>query len=114
MYRCWFVHLEKHTIIVVVVAVVVVVLLLLIFACCVQFTFASNTATILGGTLVGDRVQLRAFSIFIYSFFMTVSALPHPSLSQSSPTPPPPTSLSTGLYPPKSCSVLLVGHLLLS
>ena len=38
-----------------------------------QFTFASNTATILGGTLVGQSVQLRTTAIFIYSFVMTVS-----------------------------------------
>jgi Amt family ammonium transporter len=38
-----------------------------------RFTFASNTATIIGGTLVGSKVQLRVFSVFIYSFLMTVS-----------------------------------------
>lgn len=39
---------------------------------CTQFTFASNTATILGGLLVGGRVQLRAVSVFIYAFVMSV------------------------------------------
>ena len=39
----------------------------------IQFTFASNTATILGGLLVGGEVQLRAISIFIYAFVMGVS-----------------------------------------
>ena len=38
-----------------------------------QFTFATNTATILGGTLVGQGVQMRAVAIFVYSFVMTVS-----------------------------------------
>ena len=41
----------------------------------VQFTFASNTATILGGLLVGDKVQLRTISVFTYSFCMSVSEL---------------------------------------
>ena len=39
-----------------------------------QFTFATNTATILGGTLVGQGVQMRATAIFVYSFVMTVSS----------------------------------------
>lgn len=40
-----------------------------------QFTFATNTATILGGTLVGQKhVHMRAPAIFVYSFVMTVSA----------------------------------------
>ena len=32
-----------------------------------QFTFASNTATILGGTLVGQGVQMRVLAVFFYS-----------------------------------------------
>jgi len=40
-----------------------------------QFTFASNTATILGGTLVGQGVQMRVVAGFIYSFVMTVCTL---------------------------------------
>lgn len=40
-----------------------------------QFTFASNTATIIGGTLVGSSVQMRVVSIFVYAFFMTVRLL---------------------------------------
>ena len=38
-----------------------------------QFTFATNTATIIGGTLVGQDVQMRAAAAFIYSFVMTVN-----------------------------------------
>ena len=37
-----------------------------------QFTFATNTATIIGGTLVGQDVQMRAMAAFVYSFLMTV------------------------------------------
>jgi len=40
-----------------------------------RFTFASNTATILGGTLVGQGVQMRVLAGFIYSFVMTVCTL---------------------------------------
>jgi len=40
---------------------------------CMQFTFASNTATIIGGTLVGQQIQLRILSVFVYAFFMSVS-----------------------------------------
>jgi Amt family ammonium transporter len=45
-----------------------------------RFTFASNTATIIGGTLVGSKVQLRVFSVFIYSFLMT--GFIHPILAR--------------------------------
>ncbi|XP_064390496.1 ammonium transporter 2-like isoform X2 [Halichondria panicea] len=45
-----------------------------------RFTFATNTATILGGTLVGQGVQMRALAIFVYSFVMT--AFIHPSLAR--------------------------------
>jgi Amt family ammonium transporter len=45
-----------------------------------RFTFASNTATILGGLLVGGRVQLRAISVFIYAFAM--SAFIHPMIAR--------------------------------
>jgi len=38
-----------------------------------QFTFASNTATIIGGTLVGQQIQLRILSVFVYAFVMSVS-----------------------------------------
>ena len=49
-----------------------------------QFTFASNTATIMGGTLVGpklfgtspggvQKIQMRILSVFVYAFFMSVS-----------------------------------------
>ena len=38
-----------------------------------QFTFATNTATIIGGTLVGNEVQMTGLGIFVYSFLMTVS-----------------------------------------
>ena len=42
---------------------------------CLQFTFATNTATIIGGTLVGQDVQMRAAAAFFYSFSMTVQSL---------------------------------------
>jgi Amt family ammonium transporter len=45
-----------------------------------RFTFATNTATIIGGTLVGHDVQMRAAAAFIYSFVMT--AFIHPSLAR--------------------------------
>ena len=51
-----------------------------VYYCChhrhlvfLQFTFASNTATIIGGTLVGQQIQLRIISVFVYAFFMSVS-----------------------------------------
>ncbi|XP_065911000.1 ammonium transporter 2-like isoform X2 [Dysidea avara] len=45
-----------------------------------RFTFASNTATIIGGTLVGQQIQLRILSVFVYAFFM--SAFIHPALAR--------------------------------
>ena len=39
----------------------------------IQFSYATNTATIIGGTLVGHDVQMRAAAAFVYSFVMTVS-----------------------------------------
>ena len=54
--------------------------LVTVYYCCyhgylvfMQFTFASNTATIIGGTLVGQQIQLRIISVFVYAFFMSVS-----------------------------------------
>ena len=41
-----------------------------------RFTFASNTATILHGTLVGEPRKLRMIALFIYAFL--VSAFIHP------------------------------------
>ena len=38
-----------------------------------QFMFATNAATILGGTLVGQEVEMRTMATFIYGFVMTVS-----------------------------------------
>ena len=35
--------------------------------------FATNAATILGGTLVGQEVEMRTVATFIYGFVMTVS-----------------------------------------
>ncbi|CAI8026356.1 Putative ammonium transporter 1 member 5 [Geodia barretti] len=45
-----------------------------------RYTFATNTATIIGGTLVGHDVQMRAAAAFVYSFVMT--AFIHPSLAR--------------------------------
>ena len=45
-----------------------------------QFTFASNTATIIGGTLVGSKVQLRIVGAFVYSFVM--AGIIHPLLAR--------------------------------
>ena len=38
-----------------------------------QFMFATNAATILGGTLVGQEVEMRTMATVIYGFVMTVS-----------------------------------------
>ena len=35
--------------------------------------FATNAATILGGTLVGQEVEMRTMATVIYGFVMTVS-----------------------------------------
>uniref|UniRef100_A0A1X7U2D2 Ammonium transporter AmtB-like domain-containing protein n=1 Tax=Amphimedon queenslandica TaxID=400682 RepID=A0A1X7U2D2_AMPQE len=45
-----------------------------------RFTFASNTATIIGGTLVGSKVQLRVMGAFVYSFIM--AGIIHPLLAR--------------------------------
>lgn len=45
-----------------------------------RFTFASNTATIIGGTLVGSQVQMRVVSVFVYAFLM--SGFIHPALAR--------------------------------
>ena len=69
-----------------------------------QFTFASNTATILGGTLVGQSIQLRVIAIFVYSFLMTVrSACKYCGLCWYIFI-----IYYEGFHPPFSCSFLLV------
>ena len=40
-----------------------------------QFMFATNAATILGGTLVGQEIEMRTTATFIYGFVMAVSEL---------------------------------------
>lgn len=90
-----------------------------------QFTFATNTATILGGGLVGQNIQLRTSAIFTYSFVMTVSThstslWSHPSPTLSAPYrpssipallgfsgPSPPLPHKTGYGPPMH---IAMGH----
>jgi Amt family ammonium transporter len=44
-----------------------------------RFMFATNAATIIGGTLVGQEVEMRTFATFIYGFTMT--AVIHPGVA---------------------------------
>ena len=39
-----------------------------------QFTFASNAATVLGGVLVTNKYKLRLPAAFLSAFFISVSA----------------------------------------
>jgi len=55
------------------VVVIMHVCVIIFMYACMQFTFASNTATIIGGTLVGQQIQLRILSVFVYAFCMSVS-----------------------------------------
>ena len=41
-------------------------------SCQPQLLFATNAATLIGGTLVGQHVQMRIAATFVYSFIMTV------------------------------------------
>ena len=50
----------------------IISLYLLIF--CVQFTFASNAATILGGCLVTNKYKLRLPAVFLSAFVISVRA----------------------------------------
>eukprot|EP00117_Sycon_ciliatum_P041986 scpid40849/ scgid30611/ Putative ammonium transporter sll0537 len=45
-----------------------------------RFTFASNTATILHGTLVGEKRKLRMLALFLYAFL--ISAFIHPFIAR--------------------------------
>ena len=44
-----------------------------IFLVCIQYTFASNAATIVGGCLVTNKYKLRIPAAFISAFVISVS-----------------------------------------
>jgi Amt family ammonium transporter len=45
-----------------------------------RFTFASNTATIIGGTLIGQRRNMKLIAVFLYAFM--ISSVIHPFVVQ--------------------------------
>jgi Amt family ammonium transporter len=45
-----------------------------------RFTFASNTATIIGGTLIGQRRNMKLIAVFLYVFM--ISSVIHPFVAQ--------------------------------
>ncbi|XP_062499014.1 ammonium transporter 2-like [Corticium candelabrum] len=44
-----------------------------------RFTFASNTATIIGGTLIGARRKMKLIAVLVYSFM--ISSIIHPAVA---------------------------------
>ena len=70
-----------------------------------QFTFASNAATVLGGVLVTNKYKLRLPAAFLSAFFISVCSLNRDSSSTLQMV-----LLSAGIYSSADCETHLVGQ----